>query len=66
MSPAVTIPFVRTVPTGIFEIVIFVLFSVANMEAKFNKLSKWISHTPKRNVLPRALFPLETNPPACA
>jgi hypothetical protein len=29
MSPAVTIPFVRTVPTGIFEIVIFVLFSVA-------------------------------------
>jgi hypothetical protein len=48
MSPAVTIPFVRTVPTGIFEIVIFVLFSVANMEAKFNKLGieKWISHCP--------------------
>jgi hypothetical protein len=47
MSPAVTIPFVRTVPTGIFEIVIFVLFSVANMEAKFKaSIEKWISHCP--------------------
>jgi hypothetical protein len=60
MSPAVTIPFVRTVPTGIFEIVIFVLFSVANMEAKFNKLvsKSGLVIAPKRNVLPRALFPL--------
>ena len=68
MSPVVTTPLVKTVPTGMLEIVILVLFSVAKMEAKFKRLvsKSGFNIAPKRNVLPRALFPLETNPPACA
>jgi hypothetical protein len=36
MGPLIGVPSLRTVPSGMFEIVIAVLFSVERIEAKFN------------------------------
>ena len=38
IGPLITVPSVKIVPIGKFEIVTFVPFSVAKMEAKFNKV----------------------------
>ena len=59
-------PLAKTVPLGIFEIVTFVLFSVANIEKKFNNPSILVGFNiaPALNRLPSPLIPLATNPPA--
>ena len=48
--------------------VTLVPFSVDKMEAKFSKLlsKRGFNMAPNLKVLPNALFPLDTNPPACA
>ena len=62
------VPLDSTVPLGILEIVTLVPFSVDKMEAKLSKLlsRSGFNMAPNLKVLPNALFPLDTNPPACA
>ena len=61
-----TVPLDNTVPLGILEIVTLVPFSVDKMEAKLSKLlsKSGFNIAPNLNILPNALLPLDTNPPA--
>ena len=61
------VPLAKTVPFGILEIVIFVLFSVAKTEKKFNSplILVLFNIAPALKRFPKALIPFATKPPAC-
>jgi hypothetical protein len=61
----IIVPLDNTVPLGILELVTLVPFSVDKIEAKLSKLLSKVGLTSRQlNILPNALLPLDTNPPA--